>query len=223
MDLELGHQVGFVRADGFFTERQRPGDLGVGFTFAKTIHDFFLARSQGGKLRLQWRERHGLRQARLHKPPARCYQPQGTRQHLGIIVFGQVAVGASLQRRAGNRDVVVHAEHQNGQLRPGLANLMNQVRPVGRRHADIQQQHVAHRILQTSQGADAINRVRANGKPGLTLDDAPQAVTHHRVVIGDHDVDFTGTAIQARRDWHQTGFWRDFRGVLGVDGHLLIG
>src|SRR5690349_15371812 len=108
-------------------------------------------------------------------------------QLVGGVVFGEIA------RRPGpecaHRPLVLgmHAQHQHAHRRVFGAEPLQRVEKWAARHRDVEQHEIGHLAIEAGKQLVGVRRFAGDDEPGVRFHDAPQPLSHDRMIVRDED------------------------------------
>ncbi len=126
---------------------------------------------------------------RVHRRLALVYVANGVEKVTGRRILQQIPVCPRLD---GREDFLILGEagqHQNSRAWILFFDLANRLQPSLARHHQVEENHVR---LQCASLLDSLKPIRGLAHqlhPCFCVDQCPQALSHHRVVIGDQNLD----------------------------------
>ena len=102
-----------------------------------------------------------------------------------VAVFHHVALGAGLEAADRVGVFIVHGNREGGQVRVGLADLLQEIQPIAVFEGNVHQNHVRHVLGDGLKGIAVVLRFTGDIKVILHGEQGPDAGSNERVVIDD--------------------------------------
>ncbi len=104
-------------------------------------------------------------------------------------VFEHVADSSGCDRLAREGRVFSHRENHNRRTGRRLEKVRNRRHGAGARHVEVEYHHGRPVLARLSQRGVDVARLSDHFEVGLGIEQQPESGAHHRVVVGEHDLD----------------------------------